>query len=662
MGSFLWLIFLSYLLVLIENPTRVQSKSDKKLSNEPSINVTKELSFPDFNLFKNPRIFHDINLLGSAKFSESKGALQFPDESQTIDLKHQAGRAIYSSPIRLFDPLTLTPASFKTTFSFQFHNHSNSGSGSGLAFIIVPDEFTVGRPGPWLAMLNDACDEDYKAVAIEFDTRQNPEFGDPNDNHIGINLGTIVSTKTVNASDVGVYLNDGSVHRAWIKYDGPRCWMDIRLGPDINKYPSKPVFYGPLDLSPFLKEYMFVGFSASTGNFTQIHNVFSWNFTSTSQAFLRIPSPDTCENKIIIDKGEARRVEQHSAFLIFVAIMVLALVVLLSLYYNSKRKNEKSNTVMFPEKKQRPRPPNKPRRFLSSEISSATRNFSELEILGSDSKGVYYRGKLQNGCQVAVKRFSFKFLNSQGIDRRRLLKEIVAISWVRHPNLVPIQGWCPDDREAMVVYDFFPNGSLDKWLFGVGILPWNRRFKVLKDVAEGLSFLHSKQMAHKNLKTTSVFLDISFRAVLGDFGFVMDGTESKRFESAISQSVDVFEFGVFVLEVIAGRKRLESENCGHLGKDFLNFAWRLHETDEKVKLVDKRMGSAMNLEQAIKVLEIGLLCTLNENKGRPCMEQVVEFLNIERPVPELPLSRPVALFPYSSSTGLCTGYTCAAFK
>lgn len=682
MGSSYWFICLLYLLALIEQqPILVCSSSDKKSkSNGPPINVTRHISFPDFSFINNPRILDDVKLLGSAKFSKSKASLQIPDESQAVDLRHQAGRAIYSSPIRLLDPFTQTPASFETTFSFQFNNASSHFAyadrlttgdgahhgGSGLTFIIVPDEFTVGRPGPWLAMLNDACEDDYKAVAVEFDTRQNPEFGDPNDNHVGINLGTIVSTQAIDVSDLGIFLSDGSVYRAWISYDGPRRWMDIRLQREeanSTTYPSKPIFSGPLDLSPFLKEYMFVGFSASTGNFTQIHRVLSWNFTSKSQAFLRVPSAETCESKITVGNNEIAHRKTPASFLIFVAVVVLVLAVMLSLYCNGRRKvNEKSESVVLPEKKLRLRPPNKPHRFTISEISSATRGFSELEFLGSDSKGVYYRGKLSNGCQVAVKRFSIQILNSQGLDRRRLLKEIGAISRVRHPNLVPIRGWCQDRNETMVVYDFLSNGSLDKWLFGVGVLPWTRRFKVVKDVAEALGVLHSKQLAHKNLKTSSVFLDVSFRAVVGDYGFVLCGAESKRFESAVSQSADVFEFGLFVLEVVAGRRRLEAEMVDLDKRDLLDYAWRMHESDEKKKVVDKRMGSMMNLDQAIRVLETGLLCTLNENRGRPCMDQVVEFLCTDRPVPELPLSRPVALFPYNSTTGLCTGYSCSPFK
>ncbi|KAH8487739.1 hypothetical protein Peur_068972 [Populus x canadensis] len=672
MGSYCCfsLLFSATIVVFLAYPILADGK---KQITGPAVTVTKHLFFSDFRL-DDPKIVHEVKLLGGARFSDEKGAIQIPDESQ-LDLRHQAGRAIYAYPIRMLDPLTGTPASFETTFSFQFSNSSaeshvnstdgyNNSGGSGLAFIVVPDEFTVGRPGPWLAMLNDACEDNYKAVAVEFDTRHNPEFGDPNDNHVGINLGSIISTTTVNASDVGVYLKDGLIHQAKIAYNGSRSWMEVSLG-------SKTIFSGSLDLSPFLNEYMFVGFSASTGNMTQIHNVYSWNFTSTSQASLRVPSAETCESKIMeqYDQGvqssasHSSKKEPPNSLLIFICVIALAIAVFASLFYNGRRINNQTKAVILPDKRQRPRPPNKPRRFTISEVSSATRGFHEYEILGNDSKGIYYRGKLPNGCQVAIKRFSAQFLSSQiGLDRRRLLKQIRTISRVRHPNLVPIRGWCQDNRETMVVYDFYPNGSLDKWLFGAGVLPWTRRLKVVKDVADALSFLHSKQLAHKNMKTTSVFLDVSFRAVLGDFGFVLSSTESQRFEATVSQKADVFEFGIFVLEVVSGRGRLESE-LRQEERGLLDFAWRMHEIDEKARLVDRRMGSMVNLEQAIRVSEIGLLCTLNENKGRPCMEEAVEFLNLDGPIPELPPNRPVALFPYSSTnTGLCTGYSCTLFK
>lgn len=638
-------------------------------------NVTKQFYFSNFSTSNNSRILNELKLLGSAKFSEQKASLQIPDESS--DIRHQAGRCIFSYPIRMLDPETQTPASFQTSFSFQFINRSTiSGQenndafygGSGFTFIIVPDEFTVGRPGPWLGMLNDACQDKYKAVAIEFDTRMNPEFGDPNDNHVGINLGTILSSNTINVSDLGMNFKDGFVHHAWITYDGVTKIMDIRLGSaNQEDYPSKPLFSKFVDLSPFLNEYMFVGFSAATGNHTQIHNILSWNFTASSQASLRFPSSETCQGKILLQSSTASpnsgnngtsKFEPSRSFLIFVAVVGLALAFVLGFYFNSKRRRNAEKSIF-------PSPPNKPHRFTFSEISSATRSFNEVEILGSDSKGVYYCGKLPNGIRVAVKRFSSQFLSSHGSDhKKRLLKEIKSISQFRHPNLMPIRGWCQDRQETMVVYDFFPNGSLDKWLFEGNVLPWTRRLKIIKDVADGLCFLHSKLLAHKNLKCSSVFLDVNYRAILGDFGFVLLESESRQFESSVCRGVDVFEFGVLVLEVIAGRRRAEEEeNVKEEAKNLLDYAWNLHETDEKVKVVDRRMGPLINMEQANRVLEIGLLCTLNENKGRPSMEQVVEFLKMDIPIPKLPTTRPVALFPYSSTNaGLCNTYSCTTLK
>ncbi|GAA0140329.1 hypothetical protein LIER_01697 [Lithospermum erythrorhizon] len=664
---------LSIVLIIQAYPTSVDSNEKIPANNGPVITVRKHISFPDF------KIDQEINLLGSAIISSEKNSIQIPDTTQEVDVRHLAGRAIFGSPIRLLDPPTKSPASFETTFSFQFQSLSNStfsfpngedsnftmsspvDGGSGFSFIIVPDEFTVGRSGPWLGILNDACDEDYKSIAIEFDTRQNPEFGDPNDNHIGINLGSsIVSSRIINASDAGIDLNDGSVHRAWVSYDGNKGFIQIHLGSDKDR---KLIYSGSLDLSSYLNEYMFIGFSASTGNHTQIHNIFSWNFTSTSQASLKIPSAETCESKILVDQKEAEEIKKHNktptSFLIFVAVVILVFVALLNFYFTRGRNNgNPKELIVLPEKKQRPRPPNKPRRFSLTEISNATRNFRELQILGSDTRSVTYKANMLNGCNVAVKRFLTQFFSSHGLDRKRVHKEIKAISKIRHPNLVPIRGWCFDRQESIVVYDYVPNGSLDKWLYGVGVLPWTRRFKVVESVAEALSYLHSKQLAHKNLKPSSVFLDVSFRAVLGDFGFVIPSAGSTRFESIVSLTADVFEFGVLALEVVAGRNR----KSGPGGVDLLELAWSLHEKDEKVKLVDRRMGSLVIPEQAVRVIEVGLLCTMNENRGRPAMEEVLKFLNLETSIPELPFSRPLSLFPYSSTLGLCTGYSCASFK
>lgn len=646
------LFLLMFFVVIVISP--IQSAGHKpKLNLGPRINVTKHLSFPNFNP-SNPQ---DIALLGSAAISSENGCIQIPGDN----LQYSAGRALYSSPIRLLDPNTKTPASFRTTFSFRIHSIDYTTGGFG--FIIVPDEFTVGRPGPWLGMMNDACEDEYKIVGIEFDTRMNPEFGDPNDNHIGINLGSIVSSKTADAGDVGIDLNDEAAHRAWITYDGATKFFQIHLGPDTPTLPTRAVYSGNLDLSPYLNEYMFIGFSGSTGNNrSQINSICSWNFTSISQASLRVPSPESCARKIIVsDEYQNIPSKAPDSFYIFLAVVALILIMMITLYFNRKRKGDTNNNsdeiAVIRQEEASLTPPNRARKFTLAEIQSATRGFNELQILGSDSRSVTYKGTLFNGCYVAVKRYSPEIFGHHGFDKRRMTKEVKAIGKIRHPNMVPIRGWCFDNQEFIVLYEFEPNGSLDKWMIGFGVLPWIRRYKIIKDVAEALSSLHSKGLAHKNVKPSSVFLDISFRAILGDFGFVLAAGESNRFEAAVSQKVDVFEFGVLVVEVVSGRARGSDPGA-------LDLAWAMQESGEKEKLVDRRMGQGLvvNPEQAVRVLEVGLLCTLNDNKGRPTMEEVVEYLNGEKPVPELPRTRPVSLFPYSSATVLCSGYTCRPFK
>lgn len=151
-GWWLIIIVITSSILFRENQFQAHKISNKHHNHGPPTNVTKTLYFSNFLT-----IIHEVKLLGNARISEEKGAIQIPDpSSQAVDYKYQVGRALYSSPIRLFDPLTLTPASFQTTFSFQLNstiNSGGSGGGGGLAFVIVPDEFTIGRPGSRIILL-----------------------------------------------------------------------------------------------------------------------------------------------------------------------------------------------------------------------------------------------------------------------------------------------------------------------------------------------------------------------------------------------------------------------------------------------------------------------------------------------------------------------------
>ncbi|XP_042019628.1 L-type lectin-domain containing receptor kinase VIII.2-like [Salvia splendens] len=645
------IMFHLFISIIVSSTILVQSSHNNHKPG-PEITLKKSLSFPTFGP---NNINQDITLLGSAAIPPQTGCIQIPEPENPHS---SAGRAIYASPVRLFDPSSRLPASFKTTFSFRIRGGpDDSGPTSGgLSFIIAPDELTTGRPGPWLGMLNDECEDDYKVVAVEFDTRMNPEFGDRSDNHVGVNLGSIVSAASANASSAfGIRLNDGELHRASITYDGTNKSLSIFIGPvssDGKARPESTVIFNNIDLSPYLNEYMFIGFSGSTGddNHPQIHSVCSWNFTSTTRARLRVPSPESCASKIMVGDDGNIPSKTPSSFYIFVAVVALVLMIMISLFLNRKKRESyefSDEMAVVGKEKKRPVPPNRARKFSLAEIYSATRRFGESQALGSDRNSVTYKGSLLNGSNVAVKRFTKEVVIPV---RRRMMEEVKMIGKIRHPNIVPVRGWCFDNQETIVLYEYVGNGSLDKWLFGFGVVPWTRRFKVVKDAAEGLAYLHSKGLAHKNVKGSSVFIDVSFRALLGDFGFVLSlGEASARFEAMVSQKVDIFEFGVMMVEVVSGRGRETG---------LLDLAWALHESGEKAKLVDR----SVNPDQAVRVMDVGLMCTLNENRGRPSMEEVVGYLNSERPLPDLPTTRPVSLFPYSSTTGLCSGYSCGSFK
>lgn len=649
----------------------------------PATKVAKQLSFIDFGA--NYRVNHEMRLLGNAGFDEGRGIIQIPAvNSHLLNLSFQAGKALYSSPIRMLDPETGTPASFHTTFSFQIGaspKNSNSGSSngsSGLAFVVVPDELTIGRPGRWLGMLNDACNETYKAFAIEFDTFKSAEFRDPNDNHVGINLGSIISNITLDAADAGVFFKSGSAVRAWINYDGSKRWIEISLAKDGDDIPSKPLYSAGLDLSTFLNEYMFVGFSASTGHAAQIHNILSWNLSAVSNAFLLLPTEMTCEIKMFKTPKISQR-EPSSAFFIFLSVAAVCLTVLVYVLCSKKAKYQiKSITkrLMLNKSTVRPRLPNKPRRFSMSEISLATRSFSQSEVLGHGDTGIFYKGVLQNGAHVAIKRLSKEFLQGSNVDKNKVMKEVKRICRLRHPNLVPLKGWCHDTGELVMIYEYMQNGSLDKWLFGRGVLPWPRRYKVVKDVADAVGFLHSgweKSLVHKNIKISNVLLDITFRARLGDFGLIsscsshahqdqqkgLDGSKIERHlppESMYvlqhNEKMDVYHFGIMVLEIVAGRSSLDHDLCPE-EVDLVEFAWNLHKNEKLVEVADKRLMRRYNPEQVKCLAGVGLLSTQIDPGARPTMAEMIQYINGDVPLPPLPACRPVSFFLYPSAPQLC---------
>ncbi|KAF8402958.1 hypothetical protein HHK36_011051 [Tetracentron sinense] len=362
---------------------------------------------------------------------------------------------------------------------------------------------------------------------------------------------------------------------------------------------------------------MYVGFSASTGLLTSSHYVSGWDFKMNGVAqnldLSSLPSlPGPKKNHTALTIG----VSVSAAVLMISAISI-------SIYLIRKFKNvdvlEEWELNVGPH------------RFSYQELKKATKSFRDKELLGFGGFGRVYRGTLPNSkTQVAVKRVSHE--SKQGL--REFISEIASIGRLRHRNLVQLQGWCRRRGDLLLVYDFMPNGSLDKFLFDEpkSILSWEQRFKIIKGVASGLLYLHEgweQIVIHRDIKASNVLLDSELNCRLGDFGLArlyehganpsttrVVGTlgylapELTRTGKATTSS-DVFAFGALLLEVACVWEETRGAQ---------SFARRAGFGGLDLGHVERREGAP---------------------SARPSIRQVVSYLEGEVGVPEL-LSPPGA--------------------
>uniref|UniRef100_A0A0D9WC94 non-specific serine/threonine protein kinase n=1 Tax=Leersia perrieri TaxID=77586 RepID=A0A0D9WC94_9ORYZ len=184
-----------------------------------------------------------------------------------------AGRALYSTPIPILH-------GFSTQFSFSITTLNPDSIGGGLSFLLAADDLTLGDSGPSIGIISSGAGGD--AVAVEFDTRMDVEFGDVSGNHVGLDLeGNLVS---VDVADLGddLVLNSGRTVNAWVEYDGGL--LEVFVSYSVKR-PVMPVISRKIDLGVYVKGDVFVGFAASTQGSTEMHAVEWWTFSTPS------PSP-----------------------------------------------------------------------------------------------------------------------------------------------------------------------------------------------------------------------------------------------------------------------------------------------------------------------------------------------------------------------------------
>ncbi|KAK1439617.1 hypothetical protein QVD17_05437 [Tagetes erecta] len=341
---------------------------------------------------------------------------------------------------------------------------------------------------------------------------------------------------------------------------------------------------------------------------------------------------------------------------IFSGVLLTGLITSTWLFYAWRKRNHAEPTVegeILNASKSQEEDMEQPL-FSFSTIANATANFSPENKLGEGGFGPVYKGKLEEGQEIAVKRLSKS--SSQGLAEFR--NEVICISKLQHRNLVKILGCCTERDEKLLVYEYMPNKSLDSFIFDKtqsALLDWTKRFNIIKGIARGLVYLHQDsrlRIIHRDLKASNILLDQDMNPKISDFGLARSfgGNETQAntervvgtygymspeyaLEGIFSIKSDVFSFGVLVLEIVSGKRnrgfvRSESEN------NFIEHVWSLYNEGRSMELIDSSCVESCHPPEVIRSINIGLLCVQHNAGDRPHMSAVVMMLGSEGEVPQ----------------------------
>ncbi|KAL7587955.1 hypothetical protein Lser_V15G36393 [Lactuca serriola] len=322
--------------------------------------------------------------------------------------------------------------------------------------------------------------------------------------------------------------------------------------------------------------------------------------------------------------------------------------------------NESSTRVSFTTLTQRSsrNSNNNIRVFTFAELKSVTRNFSRALIIGEGGFGCVYRAVLRTTdgsnkkIDVAVKQLGRRGLQGH----KEWITEVNVLGFVDHPNLVKLIGYCAEDDERgiqrLLVYEYMPNRSVQDHLCSrvQTPIPWSTRLKIAQDAARGLAYLHEEmefQIIFRDFKSSNILLDENWNAKLSDFGLARLGPSDglSHVSTAVVGTVgyaapeyiqtgrltyksDVWSYGVFLYELITGRRPLDLNKPKNEQK-LLDWV-RPHITQDMRKfqmILDPRLSGNYSLKSAQKLAAVANKCLLKQPRMRPRMSQVLEMVN-----------------------------------
>lgn len=598
------------------------------------------------------------------------GALQITPS--TGDLRHRSGRVCYArETLKLWNRRRTALTSFRTEFVLNIV--PRNGTGEGMAFILTNNpELPRNSSGQWLGLVNGQTDGSpaNRIVAVEFDTRKSGKH-DHDDNHVGLDVNGIESASAYPLGNLSIVLSSGADVWVTIQYDGATLSIVA-----VQTYSFMYAWAG--DLSQYLTDDITVGFAASTGDFTELNQIKSWNFTTLG---------DDADGRW----RHRKKMRLLLAYLIPFAIAGSFLAFCVWRRLTRPRRLAYRNLEKMIDAQG-------PVRFKFRELRNATANFSSDRKLGRGGFGTVYLGYLKRmGVNVAVKRVMTSANSNRG--EQEFVAEVNSISKLSHRNLVKLMGWCHERGELLLVYEYFPMGSLDRHLYAdaraisnapasasaseaTPELTWERRYRIVCGVASALDYLHhgsSKRILHRDVKASNVMVDGEYEARLGDFGLArviqrdgathhstqaVAGTRGYMayesfFTGRASLDTDVFAFGVFVLEVVSGRRPSSPVQCSYHDNEasfergrhrqppmhIVDWAWRLYGEGRAQDAADAALGGEFDPAEVDRAVRLALACCHPNPRERPSMRTSVQVLVGGAEAPEPPLLKPAFVWP-----------------
>ncbi|KAM1041686.1 hypothetical protein ACFX2J_030587 [Malus domestica] len=534
------------------------------------------------------------------------------------------GRATYYQPFLLWETSTGKIADFTTHFTFMI----DSGHADGMVFFIAPSgsllNISAGGGGhlglPVEELPGDTTRTLYPFVAVEFDIYRNeqPVIRDPVGDHVGIDINSLKSNITTPWNGD---INEEKRNDAWISYNSSSKNLSVAFtsfqngtnGTEVEviKYLSYII-----DLKQYLPDWVIVGFSAATGQDIAVHKIISWNFTSTA-----LVDDDPTHNKpeSIAPSGVKPGPGKSKMGLLLGlgiagSLILFAGLGLVWFIYRKKSKavdgldeNPFCNKLIDKELEN----VTGPRKFSHHELAQATSNFEKGEKLGEGGFGGVYRGFIKDlNLQVAVKRISSG--SKQGM--KEYASEV--------------------------------------------------RYNIAKGLASALLYLHEEWeqcVLHRDIKSSNVMLDSNFNVKLGDFGLarlvdhgeqslttIVAGTRGYMALEYVTtgkstKESDVYSFGVVSLEIACGRKpidfKLETSQI-----ELVKWVWGLYEEGNVIQAADPKLYGHFDEKQMECLMIVGLWCAHPQYTFRPSIQQAIQVLNFEVPLPILPSKMPAATY------------------